>query len=82
MKTILIAAVVACLTFPAAAQECTEEKVDALAQELGTLMAEKGTTDEQLADYAAEVEAHYGGEPTDAQTCEAIGMLIERVAKD
>ncbi len=82
MKKFLIAAVIAAFAFPAAAQECTEAEANALAQELATLIEQKGISDEQIEKHIAEVEAHYGGEPSQAQTCEAISMLADLVASD
>lgn len=85
MKKILAAAaVVAAMAFPmalpATAQECTEEMAENLVLELIAMIEEKGTTDEQMEVYVAEVEAHYGGEPSAEDTCDAIIMLKDKVA--
>lgn len=87
MKKFVLAAVFALAagplaSAPALAQECTEEAAEGLSQELFNIVEEKGTPEEQLEQYVAEVEAHYGGEPTPEQTCEALGMLIDKVAAE
>ncbi len=79
MKKLIIAAAFTLAATPALAQECNQATAEGLSQELATAVESKGATDEQLEQYVTEVEAHYGGEPSDAQICEALQMLIDKV---
>lgn len=79
MKKFVLAAAFTLAAAPALAQECTQESAEGLSQELATAVESTGASDQQLEQYVSEVEAHYGGEPSDAQICEALQMLIDKV---
>lgn len=73
------ASALALLSTPLLAQDCTEEAAEAKSQELFAMIEADPSKAEKLDAYIAEVEAHFGGEPTPEQTCDAMDMLIEKV---
>lgn len=82
MRKLILAAAFAAMAAPAAAQACTEDEVNALTDEFYATLDENGTTEAQLEQYFIEIENHYGGEPSDEQTCEAIQMMIDMAEAD
>lgn len=63
----------------ALAQECTEAAAEAKSQELFEMIQADPAKAERLEAAIAEVEAEYGGEPTEAQACDAIDKLMAKL---
>ena len=83
MKKILFAAVVAAFAMPAmAAEECTEAKAEELSQKLFAMIDADESKASSVERHMDEIEKEYGGEPSEAQVCEALQKLIDRVKAD
>lgn len=74
-----LAAALVLSAVPALAEECTPAMIEAKQTELMALIEADPAKAEKLEQYVAEVEAEYGGEPTEAQSCEALDKLIDKV---
>ncbi len=74
-------AVLAALAFgsAASAQECTEAEAERLSGELFAMIEADPSLAERMETAIAEVEAEYGGEPSEAETCEAIEKLMTKL---
>ncbi len=80
MRSILIVgATLVAMTLPALAEDCTEDLANTKAEELSNIIQADPSKGEKMDVYIAEVEAEYGGEPSAAQTCEAIDKLIAKL---
>ena len=76
----LAAALTALLAAPALAEEeCTQELSDKRTEALFDLLAKNPDKAPFFDQYVEEVEAEYGGKPTEEQSCEALLKLIKRV---
>lgn len=83
MRRLAAVALIAAFTVPAlAAEECTEEKAEALSNELFKTIEDNPGLAEKLEHHIAEVEKEYGGEPSEEQTCEALRKLMARMKTD
>lgn len=77
MKRFVLAAIASlAITGSALAQECTEELAAEKSEALFALINSDPAKAEKMEESVATVEAHYGGEPNEAQTCEALDMLM------
>ncbi len=80
MKKLILVACVAAFSVPAlAADECTEERAKALSDQIFGMIDKDPSLGEKLDGYVAEVEKDYGGEPSEAQICEALEKLVKLV---
>lgn len=80
MKRLAAIVLLSALAQPAlAAEECTDEQTQALSEELFKIIEADPSKEENLEKHVATVEADYGGEPSPAQTCEALKKLIALV---
>lgn len=64
-----------------AAQDCTNERLEALTGEMLEVMNEHPNAVDHLEEETARIEQEYGGEPSDAEACEAFEKLIEALAQ-
>jgi len=85
MKRIALAALVAAFALPAlpvlADDACTEEKAEALSQELFAMLDADPDKAPAVQNAIEEVEAEYGGEPNEAQVCDALQKVIDKVTE-
>jgi hypothetical protein len=61
----------------AAAEECTEARLEELTGVMFDVMMEHPKSGDHLEEETAKIEAEYGGQPSDAETCEAFEKLIK-----
>jgi hypothetical protein len=65
----------------AAAEECTEARLEALTGEMLDVMMEHPKAGDHLEEETAKIEAEYGGPPSDEETCEAFEKLIKSLER-
>ena len=82
MKRLAIAAAMVTFAFPVLADTCNDEKAEALSQEVFVLIDKDASKADQIEGYMDEIEKEYGGEPSEAQVCEALQKLIDRIKAD
>lgn len=83
MKRLAVFALAAALAFPVLADEtCTKDKAEALSNELLKMIEDNPSLAVEMERHITEIEKEYGGEPTEAQTCEALGKLMTRMKSD
>lgn len=76
-------ALAAAVAWPAlAAEECTDDKAEALSNELFKMIEDRPGLAEKMERHVVEIEKEYGGEPSEAETCEALRKLIARMKAD
>ena len=75
----LAAAAALALSAPALAQECTEELAQQKSEALFAYMEANPDKAENVERYVKEVEEEYGGEPSEAQTCDALDKLLAKI---
>ena len=64
---------------PAAAEVCTEAVAARISDEIVTFIQQNPSEAQKIEGYMVAIEKDYGGEPSEAQTCEALGKLLAMV---
>ena len=84
MKRIAAAAtLLTLLALPVHADEaCTEERAEALTEELLTMLNEDPDAAQRIDSHMEAVEQEYGGEPPEDKVCEALQKVIDRAKAD
>ena len=83
MKRLVAITLVSMLATPAlAAEECTEEMSEKLSQELFTFLEENPDAGKNMDQHIETVEKEYGGEPSEAETCDALKKLRALIEAD
>ena len=80
MRTLMIAAAALALsTATASAEECTADLEEAKTAELAELVNADPAKEAKFHEILETVQAEYGGEPSDAQACEALDKMIAKL---
>lgn len=83
MKRVALIAMFSLFAVPAmAAEDCTAEKSDKLSEELFAYLEEHPEKAQNMEAHIATVEKEYGGEPSEAETCDALMKLRALVEAD
>lgn len=83
MRILMIAAAALALSAAtAAAQDCTADLEEAKTKELAEIVNSDPAKEAKFPELLEKVEAEYGGQPSDAQACEALDKLIAALKAD
>jgi len=77
MKKLSLSVLLVAFALPVAAEECTDEMLDERFDVIDSLLEANQNLD--LDSYGKAVEEEIGHEPSEAETCLALDMLIEKI---